>query len=101
MSATLPTEARDLLGVVLASIDIPCPATVGDVARHQIQLREGLAQLLDLAAQVERDAADHLSVHNQGVDDDAAVVHRDVIDQLNRARLRVEGADLLTGCAVI
>jgi hypothetical protein len=35
MSATLPTEARDLLGAVLAAIDIPCPATVGDAARHQ------------------------------------------------------------------
>jgi hypothetical protein len=40
MSATLPTEARDLLDAVLAAIDIPCPATVGDGARHQKILAE-------------------------------------------------------------
>jgi hypothetical protein len=40
MSATFPTEACDLLGVVLAAIDIPCPATVGDAARHQKILAE-------------------------------------------------------------
>jgi hypothetical protein len=40
MSTTLPTEARDLLGAVLAAIDIPCPATAGDVARHQEVLAE-------------------------------------------------------------
>jgi hypothetical protein len=40
MSATLPTEARDLLGAVLAAIDIPSPATVGDAARHQKILAE-------------------------------------------------------------
>jgi hypothetical protein len=40
VSAALPAEARELLGVVLAAIDIPYPATVGDVARHQEVLAE-------------------------------------------------------------
>jgi hypothetical protein len=40
MTATLPVEVRDLLAVVLAGIDIPYPATVGDQARHREVLAE-------------------------------------------------------------
>ena len=40
MSAAVPAEVRELLGVVLAAIDIPYPATVGDVARHREILAE-------------------------------------------------------------
>jgi hypothetical protein len=40
MTGALPVELRDLLGVVLAAIDIPYPATVGDAARHQKILAE-------------------------------------------------------------
>jgi hypothetical protein len=40
MSAAVPAEVRELLGVVLAAIDIPYPATVGDVARHREVLAE-------------------------------------------------------------
>jgi len=35
MSATLPPDVRDLLAAVLAAIDIPHPATVGDVPRQR------------------------------------------------------------------
>jgi hypothetical protein len=40
VNAALPAEVRELLGVVLAAIDIPYPATVGDVARHREILAE-------------------------------------------------------------
>lgn len=40
MSAALPVEIRELLGVVLAAIDIPYPATVGDAARYREVLAE-------------------------------------------------------------
>ena len=40
MSGALPAEVRELLGVVLAAIDIPYPATLGDTARHQELLAE-------------------------------------------------------------
>jgi hypothetical protein len=66
MTGALPVELRDLLGVVLAAIDIPCPATVGDAVRHhkilaeraihaaitlREVLREGTPSLADLAWQ--------------------------------------------------
>jgi hypothetical protein len=35
MTGALPAEVRELLGVVLAAIDIPYPATLGDAAGHQ------------------------------------------------------------------
>jgi hypothetical protein len=40
MSAALPAEVRDLLDAILAAIDIPYPATVGDAVRHQEILAE-------------------------------------------------------------
>jgi hypothetical protein len=40
MSAALPAGVRELLGVVRTAIDIPYPATVGDVARHREVLAE-------------------------------------------------------------
>jgi hypothetical protein len=40
MSIPLSSEVRDLLAVMLAAIDIPYPATVGDVARHRGVLAE-------------------------------------------------------------
>ena len=40
MSAAVPAEIRELLDVVLAAIDIPYPATLGDTARHQEVLAE-------------------------------------------------------------
>ena len=40
MSAVLPAEVRDLLGAVLAAIDIPIPATVGDAASFREVLAE-------------------------------------------------------------
>jgi hypothetical protein len=40
MSAALPAEVRELLGAVLAAIDILYPATVGDVARRLEVLAE-------------------------------------------------------------
>jgi hypothetical protein len=40
MTGALPAEARDLLGVVLAAINIPYPATLGDATRHQEVLAE-------------------------------------------------------------
>jgi hypothetical protein len=40
MSAAVPAEVRELLDVVLAAIDIPYPATLGDTARHQEVLAE-------------------------------------------------------------
>jgi hypothetical protein len=36
----LSHDVRDLLGVMLAAIDIPYPATIGDAARHQEVLAE-------------------------------------------------------------
>jgi hypothetical protein len=35
MSIPLSSEVHDLLAVMLAAIDIPCPATLADTARHQ------------------------------------------------------------------
>jgi hypothetical protein len=40
MSISLSSEVRDLLAVMLAAIDIPYPATVGDVARQRGVLAE-------------------------------------------------------------
>lgn len=40
MSATLPGDIRDLLAAVLAAIDIPHPATVGDQPRQREVLAE-------------------------------------------------------------
>ena len=40
MSIPLSSEVRDLLAVMLAAIDIPFPATLGDTARHQEVLAE-------------------------------------------------------------
>jgi hypothetical protein len=40
MTVALPAEVRELLGVVLAAIDIPYPATLGDTERYQEVLAE-------------------------------------------------------------
>jgi hypothetical protein len=40
MTGALPAEVRELLGAVLAAIDIPYPATVGDAVRHREMLAE-------------------------------------------------------------
>jgi hypothetical protein len=40
MTGTLPAEVRELLGAVLAAIDIPYPATAGDAVRHREVLAE-------------------------------------------------------------
>jgi hypothetical protein len=40
MSATLPGDVRDLLAAVLAAINIPHPATVGDQPRQREVLAE-------------------------------------------------------------
>ncbi|SRR6266508_6892395 len=40
MNASLPPDIRDLLAAVLAAIDIPHPATVGDVPRRREVLAE-------------------------------------------------------------
>ena len=40
MTSALPAEVRELLGAVLAAMDIPYPATVADAVRHQEVLAE-------------------------------------------------------------
>jgi hypothetical protein len=40
MTGALPVEVRELPGVVLAAIDVPSPATLGDATRHREFLAE-------------------------------------------------------------
>jgi hypothetical protein len=40
MTGALPAKIRELLGAVLAAIDIPYPATLGDATRHRELLAE-------------------------------------------------------------
>ena len=79
-----PTLSRQLRALLAAS----------EPPRPTLELREGLEldryRLGERLAEALRDAADRLSVHDERIEHDAAIVHRHIVHDLQHAGLGID-----------